>query len=79
MQVALLLGYRSSRHPCGYWDQLEALEAELEQFVRASWLQLPHPEEPEDVYYYNMVSGGGESGVPKHGGRLSSSKDWLHV
>lgn len=33
LQTALLLGYRSSRRPEGYWDSLELLDAELEEFI----------------------------------------------
>lgn len=59
-QAALLLGLRSRRRPPGYWEQLELLGAELEAFVWGSWLALPDPEAPGELYYYNMVRQGGD-------------------
>eukprot|EP00879_Flechtneria_rotunda_P029809 GHRR01032260.1.p2 GENE.GHRR01032260.1~~GHRR01032260.1.p2 ORF type:complete len:100 (+),score=26.57 GHRR01032260.1:1348-1647(+) len=32
-QVALLLGFKAPRRPVGYWDNLETLDTELDQFI----------------------------------------------
>ncbi|KAG2423284.1 hypothetical protein HXX76_015433 [Chlamydomonas incerta] len=59
-EVALQLGLRCSRRPHGFWSgpgSWRRLAAELAGFVAAAWTELPAPDEPGRVYYYNQVSG----------------------
>jgi hypothetical protein len=38
VQAALQLGMRFTRHPTGYWDSLDMVDAELDAFIAgASW------------------------------------------
>eukprot|EP00879_Flechtneria_rotunda_P027830 GHRR01029835.1.p1 GENE.GHRR01029835.1~~GHRR01029835.1.p1 ORF type:complete len:439 (+),score=159.16 GHRR01029835.1:774-2090(+) len=48
-QVALLLGFKAPRRPVGYWDNLETLDTELDQFIAGSWVCLPVATDQDDA------------------------------
>lgn len=53
--VAQCLGLKSTRRPNGFWDDLEKLDNEIEQFLQQSWVQKVH-EETGMIYFENFAT-----------------------
>ena len=59
--VAAAVGLRARRRPVGYWDNTDALDAELSLFVAAHWVELAAPGRAIAArrggrYFYNVAT-----------------------